>query len=50
MQATPRSNSMLGIFVSEDVDLNISTAIPPLLLIQKDQLSVNGERMYTMYW
>ena len=28
----------------------ISTAIPPLLLIQEEQLSVTGERMCTKYW
>ena len=28
---------------------NISTAILPLLLIQKEQLSVTGERMCTKY-
>ena len=29
---------------------NISTAILPLLLIQEEQLSVNGERMCAKYW
>ena len=29
---------------------NISTAILPLLLIQEEQLSVDGERMFTKYW
>ena len=29
---------------------NISTAIFPLPLIQEEQLSVTGERMYTKYW
>ena len=29
---------------------NISTAILPLPLIQKEQLSVTGERMCTKYW
>ena len=29
---------------------NISTSILPLLLIQEEQLSVTGERMYTKYW
>ena len=29
---------------------NISTTILPLLLIQKEQLSVDGERMFTKYW
>ena len=28
----------------------ISTAILPLPLIQEEQLSVTGERMYTKYW
>ena len=28
----------------------ISTAILPLLLIQEEQLSVNGERMCAKYW
>ena len=29
---------------------NISTAILPLPLIQREQLSVTGERMCTKYW
>ena len=29
---------------------NISTAIPPLPLIQEEQLSVTGKRMCTKYW
>ena len=29
---------------------NISTAILPLLLLQEEQLSVTGERMYTKHW
>ena len=29
---------------------NISTAILPLPLIQEEQLSVNGIRIYTKYW
>ena len=29
---------------------NISTAIHTLPLIQEEQLSVTGERMYTKYW
>ena len=30
--------------------MNISSAILPLTLIQEEQLSVNGERMYAMFW
>ena len=29
---------------------NISTAILPLPLIQEEQLSVTGERLFTKYW
>ena len=29
---------------------NISMTILPLPLIQEEQLSVNGKRMYTKYW
>ena len=29
---------------------NISTAILPVPLIQEEQLSVNGKRMYVKYW
>ena len=29
---------------------NISKAILPLLLIQEEQLSINGNRMWAKYW
>ena len=29
---------------------NISETILPFPLIQEEQMSVNSERMYTMYW
>ena len=51
MQAAPSSIPMSGTFFCGDLGHEkISTAILPLLLIQEDQLSVTGERMWTKYW
>ena len=51
MQAVQRSIPTSCAFLCEDIGHeNISTAILPLPLIQEEQLSVNGERMYTKYW
>ena len=44
-----RFSKKLARWVAPDRDL-ISTAIIPLSLIHEEQLSVNGERMYTKYW
>ena len=46
MQAVPRFVPTSSTFFHE----NISTALFPLPLIQEEQLSFNGERMYAKYW
>ena len=45
MQAAPSSIPMSGTFFRGDLVMKI-----PLPLIQKEQLSVTGERMCTKYW
>ena len=51
-QEAPRSILASGTSFREDLVMkfNISTAILPLLLIQEEHLSVNGEKMCAKYW
>ena len=51
MQAIPSSTPLARhILLCRLCHENISTAILPLPLIQEEQLSANGGRMYTKYW
>ena len=46
MQAVPRLIYLSGTFFHEDLVMKILL----LLLIEEEQLSVNGERVYATYW
>ena len=51
MQVAPSSIPTSDTFFRGDLVMKKKfTAIPPLLLIQEEQLSVTGERMCTKYW
>ena len=47
MQTVPRSIPSSGAFFSKE---NTSTAVLSLLLIEEEQLSVDGEKMCAKYW